>query len=95
MNSQVRFADWDEVHGTHQGQRLKEMPQSKAGQRTVLTSRAIRAFFPGKADAIHTGRRRLMPARQTSRRGFYQIAEHLAGPRHDFRKAAVPHGKTI
>ncbi|MCU9840362.1 hypothetical protein OEZ49_21645, partial [Ruegeria sp. WL0004] len=25
------------------------------GHRTVLTSRAIRAFFPCKADVIHTG----------------------------------------
>ena len=55
LNFQVRVADWDQVHGTHQGQRLNRMPRSKAGHRTVLTSRAIRAFFPCKADVIHTG----------------------------------------
>jgi len=60
LNSQVRVADWDQVHGTHQGQRLKRMLRLKAGHRTVLTSRAIRAFFPCKADVIHTGPSGLM-----------------------------------
>jgi hypothetical protein len=40
------------------------MPRLKAGHRTVLTNRAIRAFFPCKADAIHTGWSRLMPTQQ-------------------------------
>lgn len=54
LNSQVRVADWEQVSGTHQGQRVNEIPRSKAGHRTVLTNRAINAFFPCKADAIHT-----------------------------------------
>jgi len=55
LNSQVRVADWEQVSGTHQGQWQISTPRSKAGHRTVLTNRAIRAFFPCKADAIHTG----------------------------------------
>ena len=55
LNSQVRVADWEQVCGTHQGQRQVSTPRSKAGHRTVLTNRAIRAFFPCKVDAIHTG----------------------------------------
>ncbi len=48
LNSKVRVADWDQVCGTHQGQRLKEMPQSKAGHRTVLTSSASMHFVLAK-----------------------------------------------
>ena len=60
LNSQVRVADWEQVSGTHQGQRFNQISRSKAGHRTVLTNRAIRAFFPCKADAIHTGQTGLM-----------------------------------
>jgi hypothetical protein len=56
LNSQVRVADWEQVYGTHQGQRQVSTPRSKTGHRTVLTNRAINAFFPCKADAIHTER---------------------------------------
>jgi hypothetical protein len=63
LNSQVRVADWEQVYGTHQGQRQSRKPQSKAGHRTVLTNRAINAFCPCKADAIHTGQTGLMQAR--------------------------------
>ena len=55
LNSQVRVADWEQVCGTHQGQRQTSTPRSKAGHRTVLTNRAINAFYPCNADAIHTG----------------------------------------
>ena len=54
LNSQVRVADWEQVCGTHQGQRQVSTPRAKAGHRTVLTNRAINAFFSCKADAIHT-----------------------------------------
>jgi hypothetical protein len=59
LNSQVRVADWEQVCGTHQGQWQTSTPRSKAGHRTVLTNRAINAFFPRKADAIHTGQSEL------------------------------------
>jgi hypothetical protein len=55
----VRVADWEQVCGTHQGQWQTSTPRSKAGHRTVLTNRAINAFFPCKADAIHTGQSEL------------------------------------
>lgn len=55
LNSQVRVADWEQVCGTHQGQRQMSKPRSKAGHRTVLTNRVINAFYPCNADAIHTG----------------------------------------
>ena len=60
LNSQVRVADWEQVCGTHQGQRQTSTPRSKAGHRTVLTNRVINAFYPCNADAIHTGQSSLM-----------------------------------
>ena len=48
LNSQVRVTDWEQVRGTHQGQRQIPTPRSKAGHRTVLTNRAINAFFLAK-----------------------------------------------
>ena len=54
LNFQVRVADWDHGHGTHQGQQLERVLRSKAGHMTVLTNRAIKAFFSCKSDAIHT-----------------------------------------
>lgn len=63
LNSQVRVADWEQVCGTHQGQRQTSTPRSKAGHRTVLINRAINAFFSCKADAIHTGQSGLVQAR--------------------------------
>jgi hypothetical protein len=60
LNSQVRVADWEQVCGTHQGQRQTSTPRSKAGHRTVLTNRVINAFYPCNADAIHTGQNRLL-----------------------------------
>jgi len=63
LNSQVRVADWEQVCGTHQGQRQTSTPRSKAGHRTVLTNRAINAFYPCNADAIHTGRSGLVQLR--------------------------------
>ena len=67
LNSQVRVADWEQVCGTHQGQRQYRKPRSKAGHRTVLINRAINAFFSCKADAIHTGQTGLMHMQRNSR----------------------------
>jgi len=87
LNSQVRVADWEQVYGTHQGQRQYRKPRSKAGHRTVLTNRAINAFFPCKADAIHTGQTGLvrvprMQCRKVWRgpRRLFGSAVHFTGP---------------
>ena len=84
LNSQVRVADWEQVSGTHQGQWQISTPRSKAGHRTVLTNRAINAFFPCKADAIHTGQTSLMLMQQTSCQRIYQIVGQLAALQRDF-----------
>lgn len=63
LNSQVRVADWEQVCGTHQGQRQLPTPRLKAGHRTVLTNRVINAFYPCNADAIHTGQTGLLQPR--------------------------------
>jgi len=92
LNSQVRVADWEQVSGTHQGQRQVSTPRSKAGYRTVLTNRAINAFCPCKADAIHTGQTKLVQSQ------LLQTQHFLAGAimrsfssAIDFAKAAIGH----
>ena len=74
LNSQVRVADWEQVCGTHQGQRQMTKPRSKAGHRTVLTNRVINAFYPCNADAIHTGQSRLLQARLLLAQHFFVSA---------------------
>ena len=39
LNSQVRVADWDQVCGTHQGQRLKRTSRSKAIMANMVAGR--------------------------------------------------------
>ena len=73
LNSQVRVADWEQVCGTHQGQQQIPTLRPKAGHRTVLTNRAINAFFPCKADAIHTGQSGLVQLRLL-------LTQHLMAP---------------
>jgi len=75
LNSQVRVADWEQVCGTHQGQRQTSTPRSKAGHRTVLTNRAINALFSCKADAIHTGQSGLMQLRLLLSQNHLAFAE--------------------
>ena len=92
LNSQVRVADWDQVHGTHQGQRQISAPRSKAGHRTELTNRAINAFFPCKADAIHTGRSRLLPMQLLLTQHLLALAEPASLLCGEFPKPAIAGG---
>ena len=89
LNSQVRVADWEQVSGTHQGQRQISTPRSKAGHRTVLTNRAINAFCPCKADAIHTGLSRLMRVQRNSQRHTGRDGDRVSAVQHNFQEAAV------
>ena len=74
LNSQVRVADWEQVCGTHQGQRQMSKPRSKAGHRTVLTNRVFNAFYPCNADAIHTGQSSLVQLRLLLTQHFLAVA---------------------
>jgi hypothetical protein len=74
LNSQVRVADWEQVCGTHQGQRQMTKPRSKAGHRTVLTNRVINAFYPCNADAIHTGQSRVLLMQLSFTQKMFELA---------------------
>ena len=67
-------------------------PARQWDHRTVLTNRAINAFFPCKADAIHTGLSRLMHMQHNSPDPPLQERDNFAARRQRFSAAAVRNG---